>query len=81
MVMLNLYRLNTQVPLCVVVAWMMGIHLDLDFNILETTSLAISIIATAFTLQVRIFMSQKLSLSAFGDNSFEHDKPLFVPKS
>ncbi|KAM3689806.1 hypothetical protein ACJW31_09G073600 [Castanea mollissima] len=42
------------VPLCVVVAWIMGIHMDLDFNILETTSLALSIIATAFTLQVRI---------------------------
>ncbi|KAM3689801.1 hypothetical protein ACB098_09G076000 [Castanea mollissima] len=39
------------VPLCVVVAWIMGIHMDLDFNILETTSLALSIIATAFTLQ------------------------------
>ncbi|KAK7836107.1 vacuolar cation/proton exchanger 3 [Quercus suber] len=42
---------NKLVPLCVVVAWIMGIHMDLDFNILETTSLALSIIATAFTLQ------------------------------
>ena len=81
MVMLNLYRINTQVPLCVVVAWIMGIHMDLDFNILETTSLALSIIATAFTLQVRIFMSQKLPLSTFGDNSFEHYKLLLVPIS
>ncbi|KAG7965077.1 hypothetical protein I3843_09G204900 [Carya illinoinensis] len=39
------------VPLCVVVAWIMGIKMDLDFNILETCSLALSIIATAFTLQ------------------------------
>uniref|UniRef100_A0A7N2M5A7 Vacuolar cation/proton exchanger n=1 Tax=Quercus lobata TaxID=97700 RepID=A0A7N2M5A7_QUELO len=39
------------VPLCVVVAWIMGIHMDLDFNTLETTSLALSIIVTAFTLQ------------------------------
>ena len=50
--MLNLYRLNIQVPLCVIIAWIMGINMDLDFNMLETSSLAISIIATAFTLQV-----------------------------
>ncbi|KAK7836109.1 vacuolar cation/proton exchanger 3 [Quercus suber] len=31
------------VPLCVVVAWIMGIRMDLDFNTLETTSLALSI--------------------------------------
>ena len=62
-----------------VVAWIMGIHMDLDFNTLETTSLALSIIVTTFTLQVRIFMSQKLPLSTFGDNSFEHYKLLLVP--
>lgn len=39
------------VPLCVIVAWIMGINMNLDFNILETGSLALSIIATAFTLQ------------------------------
>ncbi|KAJ0028088.1 hypothetical protein Pint_35177 [Pistacia integerrima] len=39
------------VPLCVVVAWMMGIKMDLNFNLLETGALALSIIATAFTLQ------------------------------
>ncbi|GMY25494.1 vacuolar cation/proton exchanger 3-like [Fagus crenata] len=39
------------VPLCVIIAWIMGINMDLDFNMLETSSLAISIIATAFTLQ------------------------------
>lgn len=64
-----------------VVAWIMGIHMDLDFNTLETTSLALSIIVTAFTLQVKIFMSQKLPLSTFGDNSFEHYILLLVPKS
>ena len=62
-----------------VVAWIMGIHMNLDFNTLETTSLALSIIVTTFTLQVRIFMSQKLPLSTFGDNSFEHYKLLLVP--
>ncbi|PON92677.1 Sodium/calcium exchanger membrane region [Trema orientale] len=39
------------VPLCVVVAWIMGIKMDLNFNLLETGSLALAIIATAFTLQ------------------------------
>ncbi len=39
------------VPLCVLVAWIMGIRMDLDFSLLETSSLALSIIVTAFTLQ------------------------------
>ncbi|XP_074283043.1 vacuolar cation/proton exchanger 3-like [Silene latifolia] len=39
------------VPLCVVVAWIMGIQMDLDFNTIETGCLALSIILTAFTLQ------------------------------
>ncbi|KAG9129583.1 hypothetical protein Leryth_014422 [Lithospermum erythrorhizon] len=39
------------VPLCVIVAWTMGIEMDLDFNLLETSSLAISILITAFALQ------------------------------
>lgn len=39
------------VPLCVVVAWIMGVPMDLNFDLLETGSLAFSIILTAFTLQ------------------------------
>ncbi|KAH9615718.1 hypothetical protein KSS87_003965 [Heliosperma pusillum] len=39
------------VPLCVIVAWIMGIQMDLDFNTIETGCLALSIILTAFTLQ------------------------------
>ncbi|KAK8713972.1 hypothetical protein V6N13_149174 [Hibiscus sabdariffa] len=39
------------VPLCVVAAWIMGINMDLNFNLLETGSLAVSIVAVAFTLQ------------------------------
>ncbi|PON92648.1 Calcium/proton exchanger CAX [Trema orientale] len=39
------------VPLCVVVAWIMRINMDLNFNLLETSSLALAIIVTAFTLQ------------------------------
>lgn len=40
-----------QVPLSVIVAWILGIKMDLNFNILETSSLALAIIITAFTLQ------------------------------
>lgn len=36
----------------VIVSWIIGIKMDLDFNLLETGSLALTIIATAFTLQV-----------------------------
>ncbi|KAE8692420.1 Vacuolar cation/proton exchanger 1 [Hibiscus syriacus] len=39
------------VPLCVVAAWTMGINMDLNFNLLETGSLALSIGAVAFALQ------------------------------
>lgn len=46
-------NLISQVPLCVLVAWAMGIKMDLDFSLLETGSLALAIIVTAFTLQVK----------------------------
>ncbi|EOY33729.1 Vacuolar cation/proton exchanger 3 isoform 4, partial [Theobroma cacao] len=39
------------VPLCVVVGWIMGIQMDLDFSLLETGCLALTIIVVAFTLQ------------------------------
>ncbi|KAJ1375871.1 Sodium/calcium exchanger membrane region [Sesbania bispinosa] len=39
------------VPLCVIVSWIMGVKMDLNFNLLETGSLALAIIATSFTLQ------------------------------
>ncbi|XP_077222951.1 cation exchanger 4 [Tasmannia lanceolata] len=39
------------VPLCVIVAWIMGIHMDLDFKLLETGSLFISVLLTTFALQ------------------------------
>ncbi|KAL2332956.1 hypothetical protein Fmac_014169 [Flemingia macrophylla] len=39
------------VPLNVIVAWVMGVEMDLDFNLLETGCLALTIIVTAFTLQ------------------------------
>ncbi|KAL5055859.1 hypothetical protein RYX36_036541 [Vicia faba] len=41
------------VPLCVTVAWGMGVNMDLNFNLIETGSLAVAIIVTSFTLQVK----------------------------
>ena len=40
-----------QIPMCVIVAWTMGVDMDLNFNLMETGSLGLAIIATAFTLQ------------------------------
>ncbi|OMO90447.1 Calcium/proton exchanger [Corchorus olitorius] len=39
------------VPLCVVVGWMMRVQMDLDFSLLETGCLALTIVVVAFTLQ------------------------------
>ncbi|KAK7286908.1 hypothetical protein RJT34_22257 [Clitoria ternatea] len=39
------------VPVCVIVAWILGIKMDLNLNLLETGSLALAIVTTAFTLQ------------------------------
>ncbi|KAJ3695631.1 hypothetical protein LUZ60_001008 [Juncus effusus] len=39
------------VPLTVIVAWITGINMDLDFKLLETGALFMSILVTAFTLQ------------------------------
>ncbi|RWW42675.1 hypothetical protein BHE74_00051749 [Ensete ventricosum] len=41
-----------EVPLSVIVAWIMGIKMDLDLELLETGSLIMAILITAFTLQV-----------------------------
>ncbi|KAD5317619.1 hypothetical protein E3N88_17565 [Mikania micrantha] len=39
------------VPLCVIIGWIKGIQMNLDFGLLETGCLAFSIFLTAFTLQ------------------------------
>ncbi|EOY33727.1 Vacuolar cation/proton exchanger 3 isoform 2 [Theobroma cacao] len=44
-------QISMFVPLCVVVGWIMGIQMDLDFSLLETGCLALTIIVVAFTLQ------------------------------
>lgn len=35
-----------------IVAWTIGVDMDLDFSLLETGSLSLAILVTAFTLQV-----------------------------
>uniref|UniRef100_A0A0E0FN56 Vacuolar cation/proton exchanger n=1 Tax=Oryza nivara TaxID=4536 RepID=A0A0E0FN56_ORYNI len=42
---------NKLVPLSVLVAWIMGVQMDLDFKLLETGSLFMAVLVTAFTLQ------------------------------
>ncbi|KAK6120267.1 hypothetical protein DH2020_045958 [Rehmannia glutinosa] len=42
---------NKLVPLSVIISWIIGIRMDLDFNLLETSALALSILVTTFTLQ------------------------------
>lgn len=39
------------IPLSIIVAWIMGIKMDLAFSTIETGALALSILITAFTLQ------------------------------
>ncbi|KAK4763788.1 hypothetical protein SAY87_013226 [Trapa incisa] len=39
------------VPLCVIVSWAMGNLMDLDFSLIETGSLAFTVLITTFTLQ------------------------------
>nr|CAB3464248.1 unnamed protein product [Digitaria exilis] len=39
------------VPLSVLVAWIMGVPMDLDFNLIETGSLFLAVLVTTFTLQ------------------------------
>lgn len=46
------WKQKLQVPLCVEISWIMGGHMDLDFDLLETVSIAFAIIITAFALQV-----------------------------
>ncbi|KAK1264917.1 Vacuolar cation/proton exchanger 1a [Acorus gramineus] len=41
------------IPITVIVAWIMGIPMDLDFKLLETASLFVAVLVTAFTLQIK----------------------------
>lgn len=61
---------NIQVPLSVIVAWIIGINMDLDLNLLETSALALSILVTAFTLQVQ--NNKHCCSKKTGDDSYLH---------
>jgi hypothetical protein len=41
-----------QIPFCVVIGWMMGEEMDLNFQLFETATLFITVLVVAFMLQV-----------------------------
>lgn len=41
-----------QIPFCVVVGWIMGRPLDLNFQLFETATLVMTVLVVAFMLQV-----------------------------
>ena len=41
-----------QIPFCVVVGWIMGQKMDLNFQLFETATLFITVLVVAFMLQV-----------------------------
>jgi Ca2+:H+ antiporter len=41
-----------QIPFCVVIGWIMGQPMDLNFKLFETATLFITVIVVAFFLQV-----------------------------
>ena len=54
-VIVSLIKLNAmmmQIPFCVVVGWIMGKPMDLNFQLFETATLFITVLVVAFMLQV-----------------------------
>lgn len=50
---LNLYLFQLlQIPFCVVIGWIMGRPMDLNFQLFETATLFITVLVVAFLLQV-----------------------------
>jgi len=43
---------DLQIPFCVVIGWMMGQEMDLNFQLFETATLFITVLVVAFMLQV-----------------------------
>lgn len=41
-----------QIPFCVIVGWMMGQPMDLNFQLFETATLFVTVLVVAFMLQV-----------------------------
>lgn len=52
LIVIIFFFLIIQVPLCVIVSWIIGVRMDLDFSLLDTGSLVLAIIVKVFTLQV-----------------------------
>ncbi|KVI03267.1 hypothetical protein Ccrd_018435 [Cynara cardunculus var. scolymus] len=67
---------NKLVPVTVLVAWIIGINLDLDFNLVETGSFSLTILVTAFALQedeskcLKMRMSICYSLNGLNEGLF-----------
>lgn len=51
-VKLDICCMSIQIPFCVVVGWMMGQKMDLNFQLFETATLFITVLVVAFMLQV-----------------------------
>jgi Ca2+:H+ antiporter len=50
------------VPFCVVIGWMMGAQMDLNFQLFETATLFITVIVVAFFLQVNLEANYETNL-------------------
>ena len=67
-VIVSLMKLNAvimQIPFCVVVGWIMGKPMDLNFQLFETATLFITVLVVAFMLQV----CSKIPFFWFTENS------------
>lgn len=51
-----------QIPFCVVIGWIMGRPMDLNFQLFETATLFITVIVVAFFLQVCTFITCMVSV-------------------
>ncbi|RRT50593.1 hypothetical protein B296_00015357 [Ensete ventricosum] len=53
------------IPFCVVVGWIMGQPMDLNFQLFETATLFITVLVVAFMLQVRRSVILKVLIHAY----------------
>lgn len=52
-----------QIPFCVIIGWIMGYPMDLNFQLFETTELFLTVIVVAFMLQVCIHRLKKRKIN------------------
>ncbi|KAL5660351.1 hypothetical protein ACJX0J_027476, partial [Zea mays] len=50
---------QTQTPFCIVIGWIMGQKMNLYFQLFETTTLFITVLAVAFMLQVEFGLASQ----------------------